>query len=137
MAIVQATTIHLNPGVKWEDVQKLIKKGCDLARKHGVANHASSQKRREVGEPDGGRCARCPLPKHPTGSGYLATIYLAFKVGQVAYVDSERVVPLDYALGGDKVLELPKVACVIPGDLIVTGANSWELLQRIENAAII
>jgi hypothetical protein len=38
MAIVQATTIHLNPGVKWEDVQKLIKKGCDLARKHGAEN---------------------------------------------------------------------------------------------------
>lgn len=38
MTIVQATTIHPNPGGKWEDLQKLIKKGCDLARKHGAEN---------------------------------------------------------------------------------------------------
>ena len=38
MTIVQATTIHLRPGVEWGDVQKLIKKGCDLARKHGAEN---------------------------------------------------------------------------------------------------
>ena len=30
MTILQLTTIHPNPGVKWEDVQKLIKKACDL-----------------------------------------------------------------------------------------------------------
>ena len=38
MAIVQATTIHPNPGVKWEQVQKQLKKACDLARKHGAEN---------------------------------------------------------------------------------------------------
>jgi hypothetical protein len=38
MTIVQATTIHPRPGGKWEDLQKLIKKGCDLARKHGAEN---------------------------------------------------------------------------------------------------
>jgi sugar phosphate isomerase/epimerase len=38
MAIVGLTTIHPNPGVKWEDVQKQIKKACDLARKHGAEN---------------------------------------------------------------------------------------------------
>jgi hypothetical protein len=38
MTIVQLTTIHPNPGVKWEDVQKRIKKACDLARKHGAEN---------------------------------------------------------------------------------------------------
>src|SRR6478736_7269620 len=38
MTILQLTTIHPNPGVKWEDVQKQIKKACDLARKHGAEN---------------------------------------------------------------------------------------------------
>lgn len=38
MTIVGCTTIHPNPGVKWEDVQKQIKKACDLARKHGAEN---------------------------------------------------------------------------------------------------
>jgi sugar phosphate isomerase/epimerase len=38
MTIVSLVTIHPNPGVKWEDVQKQIKKGCDLARKHGAEN---------------------------------------------------------------------------------------------------
>jgi hypothetical protein len=38
MTIIGLTTIHPNPGVKWEDVQKQIKKGCDLARKHGAEN---------------------------------------------------------------------------------------------------
>ena len=38
MTIVGFTTIHPNPGVKWEDVQKQIKKACDLARKHGAEN---------------------------------------------------------------------------------------------------
>jgi len=38
MTIVGLTTIHPNPGVKWEDVQKQIKKACDLARKHGAEN---------------------------------------------------------------------------------------------------
>ena len=36
MTIVGLTTIHPNPGVKWEDVQKQLKKACDLARKHGA-----------------------------------------------------------------------------------------------------
>ncbi len=38
MTIVGLTTIHPMPGVKWDDVQKLIKKACDLARKHGAEN---------------------------------------------------------------------------------------------------
>ena len=38
MTIVAFTTVHPNPGVKREDVQKLIKKACDLARKHGAEN---------------------------------------------------------------------------------------------------
>ena len=38
MTVVQATTIHPNPGAKWEDMQALIKQGCDLARKHGAEN---------------------------------------------------------------------------------------------------
>ena len=38
MTIVSFTTIHPNPGVKWDDVQKQIKKACDLARKHGAEN---------------------------------------------------------------------------------------------------
>ena len=38
MTIVGFTTIHPNPGVKWDDVQKQIKKACDLARKHGAEN---------------------------------------------------------------------------------------------------
>jgi hypothetical protein len=38
MTIVQSTIIHPNPGVQWDDVQKQIKKACDLARKHGAEN---------------------------------------------------------------------------------------------------
>jgi sugar phosphate isomerase/epimerase len=38
MTIVSLVTIHPNPGVKWDDVQKQIKKACDLARKHGAEN---------------------------------------------------------------------------------------------------
>lgn len=38
MTIVSLITIHPNPGVKWDDVQKQLKKGCDLARKHGAEN---------------------------------------------------------------------------------------------------
>ena len=38
MSIVAATTIHPNAGIKWEDVQKRIKKACDLACKHGAEN---------------------------------------------------------------------------------------------------
>ncbi len=38
MAIVQLVTIHPHPGVKWDDVQKLVKNACDLARKHGAEN---------------------------------------------------------------------------------------------------
>jgi sugar phosphate isomerase/epimerase len=38
MTIVQFTTIHPRPGVEWGDVQKQIKKACDLARKHGAEN---------------------------------------------------------------------------------------------------
>ena len=38
MTIVSAITIHPNPGVKWDELQKQLKKGCDLARKHGAEN---------------------------------------------------------------------------------------------------
>ena len=38
MTIVSLVTIHPNPGVKWDDLQKQLKKGCDLARKHGAEN---------------------------------------------------------------------------------------------------
>ena len=38
MTVVQLTTIHPNPGVKWEELHKQIKEGCDLARKHGAEN---------------------------------------------------------------------------------------------------
>jgi hypothetical protein len=38
MTIVSLITIHPNPGVKWDDLQKQLKTGCDLARKHGADN---------------------------------------------------------------------------------------------------
>ena len=38
MTIVSLVTIHPNPGVQWDDVQKQLKKACDLARKHGAEN---------------------------------------------------------------------------------------------------
>ena len=38
MTIVALLTIHPRPGVKWDDVQKQLKKACDLSRKHGAEN---------------------------------------------------------------------------------------------------
>jgi hypothetical protein len=38
MTIVAFTAIHPKPDAKWEDLQKHIKKGSDLARKHGAEN---------------------------------------------------------------------------------------------------
>ena len=38
MAVVSFTSIHPKPGAKWEDTKKHLKKGCDLARKHGAEN---------------------------------------------------------------------------------------------------
>ena len=38
MTIVSFATIHPNPGVTLDDVQKQLKKACDLARKHGAEN---------------------------------------------------------------------------------------------------
>ncbi len=38
MTIVTMVTIHPNPGVQWDEVQKQLKKTCDLARKHGSEN---------------------------------------------------------------------------------------------------
>ena len=35
---IRSVTIHPNLGVQWDDVQKQLKKGCDLARKHGAEN---------------------------------------------------------------------------------------------------
>jgi sugar phosphate isomerase/epimerase len=38
MTIVSLVTIHPNQGVGWDDLQKQLKKACDLARKHGAEN---------------------------------------------------------------------------------------------------
>jgi sugar phosphate isomerase/epimerase len=38
MTIVSTVLIHPNPGVKWDEVQKQIKKACELASKHGAEN---------------------------------------------------------------------------------------------------
>jgi len=38
MTVVSLTAIHPKPGAKWEDTKKHLKKGCDLARKHGAEN---------------------------------------------------------------------------------------------------
>ena len=38
MAIVSVTAIQMKPGSNWEDAQKSLKKGNDLARKHGAEN---------------------------------------------------------------------------------------------------
>jgi hypothetical protein len=38
VAIVSLVTIHPNPGVSWDDVQKQLKKANELARKHGAEN---------------------------------------------------------------------------------------------------
>ena len=38
MTIVSLVTIHPNPGVGWDDMQKQLKKACDIARKHGSEN---------------------------------------------------------------------------------------------------
>ena len=41
MTIVLATTLHTKPDASWEDIQKHIKKGSDLVRKHGAENVAT------------------------------------------------------------------------------------------------
>ena len=41
MTIVLATTLHTKSGASWEDIQKHIKKGSDLIRKHGGENVAT------------------------------------------------------------------------------------------------
>ncbi|MBX7435504.1 hypothetical protein JDV09_25920 [Mycobacterium sp. Y57] len=38
MTVVAVTALHPKPGAKWEDLQKKIKQGNDLARKHGAEN---------------------------------------------------------------------------------------------------
>jgi polysaccharide deacetylase 2 family uncharacterized protein YibQ len=38
MTIVTLTTVQRMPGVQWDDVEKQLKKACDLARKHGAEN---------------------------------------------------------------------------------------------------
>lgn len=38
MTIVSLVTIHPNPGVSWDDLQKQLKKANDLSRKHGAEN---------------------------------------------------------------------------------------------------
>jgi hypothetical protein len=38
MTVVSFIAIHPKPGGNWEELQKQLKKGCDLARKHGAEN---------------------------------------------------------------------------------------------------
>jgi hypothetical protein len=38
MTIVSLTVIHPKPGASWEDIQKQVKKGNDISRKHGAEN---------------------------------------------------------------------------------------------------
>jgi hypothetical protein len=38
MTLVTLTTVQPMPGVQWDDVEKQLKKACDLARKHGAEN---------------------------------------------------------------------------------------------------
>jgi hypothetical protein len=38
MTVVSLTAIHPKAGANWEDIQKQIKKGADLSRKHGGEN---------------------------------------------------------------------------------------------------
>jgi hypothetical protein len=38
MTIVSLTALNTKPGASWEEIQKQIKKGADLARKHGAEN---------------------------------------------------------------------------------------------------
>ena len=38
MTVVSLTAIHAKPGASWEDIQKHLKKGNDLVRKHGAEN---------------------------------------------------------------------------------------------------
>jgi hypothetical protein len=38
MTVVSLTALHMKPGASWADIQKQIKKGADLNRKHGAEN---------------------------------------------------------------------------------------------------
>jgi hypothetical protein len=38
MTVVSFTAVHPKPGAKWEDLQKHLKRGSDLVRKHGAEN---------------------------------------------------------------------------------------------------
>jgi hypothetical protein len=38
MTVVSFVLIHPKPGANWDDLQKHLKRGCDLARKHGAEN---------------------------------------------------------------------------------------------------
>jgi hypothetical protein len=40
MTLVATTIVHPNPGVAWGDVQKQLKRACELVRKHGAQNVA-------------------------------------------------------------------------------------------------
>ena len=41
MAIISLTAIHPQPGTSWEEIQKNVKAGNDLIRKHGGENVAT------------------------------------------------------------------------------------------------
>ena len=38
MTVVSLTALHMKPGASWAEIEKQIKKGADLARKHGGEN---------------------------------------------------------------------------------------------------
>jgi hypothetical protein len=38
MTVVSITALHIKPGASWADIQKHMKKGADLTRKHGAEN---------------------------------------------------------------------------------------------------
>jgi len=38
MTVVSLTAIHQKPGASWAQIQQVLKKGNDLARKHGAEN---------------------------------------------------------------------------------------------------
>jgi hypothetical protein len=38
MTVVSITALHTKPGVSWADIQKHMKQGADLSRKHGAEN---------------------------------------------------------------------------------------------------
>jgi hypothetical protein len=65
MTVVSLTAIHPKPGSEWEDRQKGLKSGNDLARKHGAENVTTLVTMTE--EPTGGvsTCSPCVWASGP------------------------------------------------------------------------